>query len=174
MKRWQIIIFCTLLALLALSVFVNVMLLLQRNTTPKEVVADTARVTLIDTVPYYEPVPKDSFVVRYIKERLPIANDTMQEHIADISNIVDSVEVQLPIEQKRYADSTYTAWVSGYHPTLDSIFVYPRHEVMTITNTIRQKPKRWGVGLNVGYGITQKNGMQPYIGIGVQYNLFSF
>lgn len=173
MKRWHKIIFGTLLTLLALSVFVNVMLLPQRNTPPKEVVADTARVTLIDTVPYYKPVPKDSFVVKYITTRLPVAKDTT-EHIADISNIVDSVDVQLPIEQKRYADSTYTAWVSGYHPTLDSIFVYPRHEVMTITNTIRKKPRRWGVGLNVGYGITPKNGMQPYIGIGVQYNLFSF
>lgn len=174
MKRWQKIIFCTLLALLALSVFVNVRLLPQRNTPPKEVVTDTARITLIDTVPYYKPVPKDSFVVKYITERLPIANDTTQDHIADISNMVDSVEVQLPIEQKRYADSTYTAYVSGYKPRLDSIFIYPRQEVLTITK--REKIKRWSIGIHAGYGAALKGEPQlsPYIGIGVSCNLFHF
>ena len=41
-------------------------------------------------------------------------------------------------------------------------------------NTIgKQKPKRWGIGVQGGVGITPKL-VQPYIGIGVSYNLFTF
>lgn len=130
-------------------------------------VSDTVVVTIVDTVRIVCPVVRDSLVVRYVTERLPVKRDSVQ------IGCTDSVDVEIPITQKRYADSTYTAWVSGYRPSLDSIHIYPRHEVITITNTIRQKPKRWNVGLNVGYGLTPK-GLQPYVGVGVSYNLFSF
>ena len=33
----------------------------------------------------------------------------------------DTVFVHLPIEQRQYSDPSYTAWVSGYRPQLDSI-----------------------------------------------------
>lgn len=158
-----------LVCLLIVSVLFNIMLLVERHSQDRVITSsDTTRVTVIDTISYLYPTPVDSVVVRYVTERLPTVRDTVH------SIFVDSVAVEIPITQKRYADSTYTAWVSGYKPSLDSIYVYPRHDVVTITNTIRLKPKRWGVGLNVGYGITPKNGMQPYIGIGVNYNLFSF
>ena len=161
--------------LFLLSLMLNVAFIVRQAQQAERTVSDTTSVTVIDTIPYLHPVSVDSVVVRYETERLPHVKDTSISLTRPMHSIcTDSVSVKIPITQKRYADSTYTAWVSGYHPTLDSIFVYPRHEVMTITNTIRQKPKRWGVGLNVGYGITPKHGMQPYIGIGVQYNLFSF
>lgn len=157
-----------LVCLLIVSILCNVMLLVRKSSQSGQTASDTTRVTIIDTTLYKHPVPVDSVVVRYVTERLPAKCDTVQ------IGCTDSVDVEIPITQKRYADSTYTAWVSGYNPTLDSIHIYPRHEVITITNTIRQKPKRWGVGLNVGYGITPHHGMQPYFGIGVIYNLFSF
>ena len=157
-----------LVCLLIVSILCNVMLLVRKSSQSEQTTSDTTRVTIIDTILYKHPVPVDSIVVRYVTERLPAKRDTMQ------IGCTDSVDVEIPITQKRYADSTYTAWVSGYNPTLDSIHIYPRHEVITITNTIRQKPKRWGVGLNVGYGITPHHGLQPYVGIGVNYNLFSF
>lgn len=154
--------------LLIVSILCNVMLLIRKSSQSVQITSDTTRVTIIDTILYKHPVPVDSVVVRYVTERLPAKHDTMQ------IGCTDSVEVEIPITQKRYADSTYTAWISGYNPSLDSIHIYPRHEVITITNTIRQKPKRWGVGLNIGYGITPHHGMQPYVGIGVNYKLFSF
>lgn len=158
-----------LVCLLIVSILFNIMLLVERHSQERVITSsDTTRGTVIDTIPYLYPTPVDSVVVRYVTERLPTVRDTVH------SIFIDSVAVEIPITQKQYADSTYTAWVSGYKPSLDSIYVYPRHDVVTITNTIRLKPKRWGVGLNVGYGITPKNGMQPYIGIGVNYNLFSF
>lgn len=136
--------------------------------------ADTVRVTYTDTVRYAAPVARESVVVRYVAVRLPVARDTAGEHLADVGKKVDSVSVQLPIEQKRYEDSTYTAYVSGYAPRIDSIFVYPRREVVTV-RTVRTewKNKRWGVGVQAGYGLTSK-GAQPFVGIGVSYYLFSW
>lgn len=159
-----------LVCLLVVSVLFNIVLLVEKSPYGKQITtSDTTRVTIIDTIRYLHPIPKDSIIVRYETRLLPSVRDTSMQ-----IGCTDSVRVEIPITQKRYADSTYTAWVSGYSPTLDSIHIYPRHEVVTITNTIRQKPKRWGVGLNVGYGFTPKNGMQPYVGIGMSYNLFTF
>lgn len=171
----NIVLAYVLACLLLLSLMLNVSFIVRQARQAVQTASDTTRVTIVDTIPYLHPVPVDSVVVRYETERLHSVEETGNSLTRPMYSIcTDSVSVKIPITQKRYEDSTYTAWVSGYHPVLDSIFVYPRHEVMTITHTIRQKPKRWGVGLNVGYGITPKHGMQPYIGVGVRYNLFSF
>ncbi len=77
-------------------------------------------------------------------------------------------------EQACYEDSLYRAWVSGYRPRLDSIEVYPRTVFRTVTNdiyhTIVPKKKRWGLGVQAGYGYP--GGI--YIGIGCSYNLFQW
>lgn len=77
----------------------------------------------------------------------------------------DSVTISLPITQKVYRDSTYTAYVSGFDAKLDSISVYSK----MITVTKREPPPAFTFGVQAGYGITPA-GMQPYIGLGVQYN----
>lgn len=127
-------------------------------------------VTVVDTVTCYRPVPRDSAVVRYETVRLMVA-DTARVTITDTVRVADSVEVAVPITQKVYEDSLYRAYVSGYRPRLDSIFVYPRHEVITVTR--QAKPKRWGIGLQAGYGVGC-GGIGPYIGIGVSYDLWNF
>lgn len=162
---------------------------------------DTIKTTFVDTIPYYKPVPKDSTVIKYVTATLPKADDkednfpnktvtklpesvqkfpesdkNLQDSVQNFGKSVpkDSVTVQIPITQKVYEDSTYTAYVSGYRASLDSlIFKMPR-EVVTIKE--HSKPKRWSVGVQVGYGMTLKGTPQftPYIGVGVSYNLFSF
>lgn len=127
---------------------------------------DTVRVTVVDTVTYRQPVAKDSVVVKYVTKKLPIVRDTV--HYTH----TDTVRIRLPVTQRRYEDSTYTAWVSGYEAKLDSIRVYSHREIMTVTNRPRDKPRRISLNLNVGYGITTK-GAQPYIGFGVGYRLLS-
>ena len=101
-----------------------------------------------------------------------------EEHFEDMGEMVtpDSAYVVVPISQTVYEDSTYTAYVSGYRATLDSLIFRMPREITTITNTHYQKPKRWSVGIQVGYGMTLKGTPQfsPYVGIGVSYNLFSF
>lgn len=134
-----------------------------------------SREVYYDTIPYYKPVPKDSVVIRYETATLPIAAPAAQEVAADTLTAAvqttegDSAKVVIPITQTTYEDSTYTAYVSGYRARLDSIFVYPRREVVTI----KKPPKRWSIGVQAGYGYTPK-GFQPYIGVGISCKLWEF
>lgn len=77
-------------------------------------------------------------------------------------------------EQAYYEDSLYRAWVSGYRPRLDSLMVFPRTVYQTVTNDIYHKivpkKKRWGLGLQAGYGYPGG----AYIGVGVSYNLLQW
>nr|WP_314698851.1 hypothetical protein [uncultured Prevotella sp.] len=139
---------------------------------------DVVRDTVIykDTITYYKPVPRDSLIVRYRTATLPVANKVSKDDNDDslLSQPAeqdggDSAAVVVPITQKVYEDSTYKAWVSGYEPQLDSIFVYQKTQV--INHYIREKPKYWGIGLQIGYGCTGKE-LRPYVGIGVNYNIF--
>lgn len=132
--------------------------------------------TVYDTIPVFidMPVPRDSMVIRYATVTVPVY-DTIRTHSTD-TLFSDSTTVILPITQKVYKDSTYEAWVSGYMPALDSIRVF--QPVTTITNTITQtevryKIKRWGLGVQVGVGFTPSK-IEPYIGLGVTYNIFSW
>ena len=64
--------------------------------------------------------------------------------------------------------------MSGWHPSLDEISVYPLTEVITRTEVVRVKEKaRWGLGLTAGYG-AGNGGLTPYVGAGVTYNLLSW
>ena len=133
---------------------------------------------------HHAPVPSDSNVVRYDTiwpdnkevKNIPKSGNKRAENIPQKAekiweDTLKSAEnipqpVVIPITQKVYKDSDYTAYVSGYHSSLDSISV--RHKVTTIT--IKQKARRWNVGVSAGYGMTPK-GFQPYVGIGVTFNL---
>lgn len=132
-------------------------------------------ITRTDTIIARTPAARDCALVRYVTVRVPVRvpvahADTSTDGQAGTRE--DAAEAVLPITQARYTDdSTYTAWVSGYSPALDSIHVYPRHEVVTITNTVRRKPKRWDVGIHAGYGMTPK-GFQPYVGVGVSWRIW--
>ena len=148
--------------------FMNVALMRHYFRGQAEEWKDTVRVTVVDTVTYDKPVSRDSLVVRYVRMRVPIVHDTVHPIC------IDSADVNIPITQKQYCDSTYTAWVSGYEPSLDSIMVYNKREVVTINKIIKEPPNRFVVTFNVGYGLTPQKGLQPYIGIGVGYKLFSF
>lgn len=188
---------CLFLAVFVASLLLNVHHYAGGTTEPYR---DTVRTTFVGTIPYYKPVPKDSTVINYVTVRLPVKDDkednfpnkgvpknpetapktpeTVPNSRDSVGNfgksVPDSVNVHIPITQKVYEDTNYTAFVSGYNPSLDSlIFKMPR-EVVTIKEY--QKPKRWSVGVQVGYGMTLKGTPQfaPYIGIGVSYNLFSF
>ena len=36
------------------------------------------------------------------------------------------------------------------------------------------KPKKYGIGINLGYGITKNGILSPYVGFGISYNIMSF
>lgn len=133
---------------------------------------DTIRTVFVDTVKYFKPVPKDSAVVRYVTVKLPTTatadRDTSFAHLINVTSEMDSdsAEVVIPIAQKIYEDSLYTAYVSGYNPSLDSLTLRQPKEVVTI----RQTPKKWNVAVFAGYGVTPK-GFQPCIGVGASCTL---
>lgn len=122
--------------------------------------------TLWDTVHIDRPV--------YITETIV---EQVLYPVTDTVTLHDTTYVSLPRSQKEYADSTYHAWVSGYLPQLDSIEVYGKTQVHTITIRETAKPKRWGVGLQAGMGVTTAEGKvvtAPYVGVGLTYNLLAF
>lgn len=91
--------------------------------------------------------------------------------LTDTMRIGDTVVYR---EQAYYEDSLYRAWVSGYRPRLDSLQIFPRTVYQTVTNdvyhTIASKKKRWGLGLQVGYGYP--GGW--YTGVGISYDLWQW
>lgn len=146
--------------------------------------SDTTRCVVIDTVPYYEPMTIDSRIlgmdryvfpiIKYKEDTIPMRN--IAENVAVNTMLIpDSVAIELPVLQRHYRDSVYEAWVSGpVDPRLDSVYVFPRREYVTIRSVSPQtKPKRWHVGISAGYAATRR-GLDPYIGIGVTYSLWSF
>ena len=130
------------------------------------------RDTIFDTITFRRPIPVDSVVIRYVTVNLPIESDSSN---TDTTTVPDSIKTIIPITQKEYKNSLYHAWVSGYMPSLDSIHVRSIIQKETIYKPT--KPKRWGIGLQLGGGFTFHNGRYypaPYIGIGIHYNIFSW
>ena len=136
--------------------------------TKKEIieVRDTIEKISYDTIFVDRPI---AYKVKEIK------HDTVR--ITDVKH--DSVDVILPVIYKEYRDSAYSAWVSGYQDVnLDSIKVYQKTKTIQINNTnyiTKYKNRPFSVGIQAGYGYDFMNKRSsPFIGIGVQYNLFSF
>ena len=128
--------------------------ILQRDTLPPIVRIDTVRDTLL--------VPKYVQVERF---------DTIRE-------TVDGKPVYLPVPISSYLftdDSTYKVEMEGYNVKARSIEVYPRTVTQTVIERIEVpgKPKRWGIGISAGAALTPQ-GIRPYLGVGVHYQLIVF
>ena len=175
----------SLLLLLGVSLFWNYKQYRDIKEKPK-VVRDS--VTVIQFVEKKDSLPpaKSETVVGTVNVPRPkkIDDTELSNGIPDsfpnlsqnIPNAETEDSLELEITQKVYSDSTYTAYVSGYRPSLDSIFV--RQKV--ITNTIHEKEtievkkfRRWNLGLIGGYGYGfQSKTFEPFIGVGVTWNIF--
>lgn len=130
-----------------------------------KVVTDTLIVERWDTVKIVEPHE----VVRYVQRY-----DTIR--LTDEPRIVITIDSTaiIPIEQAVYSDSTesaqYTAYVSGFRAELDSININCKNTETIITNTT--EIKRFGVGLQLGVGVSPQGVAAPYLGVGVYYRLW--
>lgn len=132
-----------------------------RSPEPECIVqVDTLRIR--DTLLVEKPVPVEVRVV-----------DTMLVAVTDTIRLSDTVYLRIPREIKQYEDSLFRAQVSGYRPSLDWIEVYPQTEVVT-RNIFVDSRKRWGVGLQAGYGAYVAGGqvrLAPYVGVGISYDI---
>ena len=168
-----------LMGLIALSVALNVWLLTRGQVEPSVVVEHD---TLWRDTTIYKPVASDSVKtgeVVYIK--VPVGGAGCQGTVPwqDSAKVQspdsrDSIEVPIAIEQKRYDDSLYTAWVSGFRPALDSIRLHQPEITTTITKTIVQKAPRLSLGLSVGPGVSidRDHHMGIYVGFTANYRLW--
>ena len=171
-----------ILALFILSVATNVWLINRERHQPQPQVIIEQDTIWRDTT-INKPVAADSTKtgeIVYIKVPYPVPSGcqgtgTWQDSATYQSpGIPDSLEIPIPIEQKRYEDSLYTAWVSGFRPALDSIRLHQPEIVTTITKTIVKKAPRLSLGLSVGPGISidKDHHMGIYVGFTAQYRLW--
>lgn len=119
-----------------------------------------------DTVMHDRPV----YIYREVRDSIPVI-------VRDTITLRDTM--WLPKEVKIYEDSLYRAEVSGYMPNLDRIDIYAPTKIVTIEKEreIAVKAKnRWGLGVQVGYGVTvqKQPEFHPYIGVGISYNILSW
>lgn len=120
-------------------------------------IKDTISITKIDTITIIKPQP----VIRYVDR---IVRDTLYS--------VDSVliPVNIPIETKIYADSSYRAVISGYKANLDTISIFNKNQIQTI-NKITYKTKRINFSPSIGFGYGMFNRkFDMYVGFSIGYN----
>jgi hypothetical protein len=125
-----------------------------------QTVTDTLTITRVDTITIVKPQPY-KVVVR----------DTIV-----VNSFQNSQDWKVLVQEiKEYKDSTYYARISGINAYLEEIRVYPKTitQYITTTETIFTPPRKWSIGIQAGYG-AGKNGIQPYIGVGIQYDLLRF
>lgn len=148
MKPWKIVLTILLTAAICSAIGYGYGRLDAQGVTP---ITDT--ICFRDTVRDSIPMPVYETLVLEVPELFPvyitIGGDTIH----------DSIYIPVPITSKEYQTENYRAWVSGYKPSLDSVWVYPEKII------IREKPRRWGIGVIAGYGIG-RNGLSPYVGVG--------
>ena len=156
--------FWILVALFVVSIAVNVWQWRSRPVPGVVVERDTVwRDSIVR-----EPLPAETIQtgrVVYIKMAVP------QPHTRP-DTVHDSIEVPVPIVQKRYDDSLYTAWVSGYEPNLDSLRLHQPEIITTVTKTIVRSPLvTFGIQAGGGYGVFNRR-FDVFVGVGGQINLW--
>ena len=130
----------------------------------------------------HEPLPAEIRTETKIQTVVKLDTVLISAPIAVFWQILPNDTVRIGdtlLHRKRvvYEDSLYRAVVSGYvDPQLDSMTVYLRTVYQVETNdvyhpvTIKSKKKRWGFGLQVGYGYLGVF----YVGVGVSYDLWQW
>lgn len=135
------------------------------RTTDKEVITITDTLVLTDTIVKMQPKPYKVTII----DTIYLPQQTQQPQQPQQPQIDTLIR-----QEVIYKDSTYMAVVGGIEPYLKSIEIYPKTIYVNNTTTTTIKVRsRFGLGLQAGYGYG-RNGMQPYVGIGVQYNFMQW
>ena len=132
------------------------------RTTDKEVITITDTLVLTDTIIKMQPKPYKVTII----DTIYLPQQPQQPQQPQIDTLIRQEVI--------YKDSTYMAVVGGIEPYLKSIEIYPKTiYVNNNTTTTIKVRSRFGLGVQAGYGYG-RNGLQPYVGIGVQYNLIQW
>ncbi len=137
----------------------------RHRTTDKEVITITDTLVLTDTIVKMQPKPYKVTIIDtiYLPQQ---PQQPQQPQKPQIDTLIRQEVI--------YKDSTYMAVVGGIEPYLKSIEIYPKTiYVNNNTTTTIKVRSRFGLGVQAGYGYG-RNGLQPYVGVGVQYNLIQW
>ena len=146
-----------------------------RNEPETPIISKADTSSSVEPIEVERPKNKDSTVIHHVWVKVPVVPESAESVPEKAESAPDSALVDIPIERRVYEeDSLYRAVVSGWHPSLDTLMVYSK----TTTITIREKVpipdrRRWGIGIQAGAGAT-RNGLTPYVGVGVSYNLLTW
>lgn len=100
--------------------------------------------------------------------------DSIYVPVTDTLRMRDTLYVYLEREQIRWEDSLSVVYASGVKPQVDSVIHYVQQLVITKEIPVIQvKKTHWGIGVQAGVG-AWKDGLTPYVGLGVSYNILSW
>ncbi len=129
---------------------------------------DTISISRIDTFFASKPIKQTERVT----DTLWLSKGHTDKGNGVISNCKDKDSSKyMLITQKKYHDSTYTAYVSGVNPNLDSIRTYNRNTTKIITNTIEKITyKNSSVRFYlIGGADRLDNKYSPNVGLGISF-----
>lgn len=128
---------------------------------PLETKVDT--LLIYDTMTVCEPV----FVDR-------VRLDSILVPVTDSIMVHDTIYAYLQREQVVWRDSMAVVYASGIMPQVDSVRHFREYKVVTIESIVPVKVKsRWGLGVQAGVGASM-DGLTPYVGVGLSYNILSW
>lgn len=96
----------------------------------------------------------------------------LTEVCKDTVTLRDTVLVEVPIYTYIAQDSLYRVEAEGFNVHFKRIDVYPRTVYRTQEKVVKTSDK-WGLGVQVGYGASEQ-GLSPYVGVGISYNIFTW
>lgn len=116
-----------------------------------------------DTLKVTEP----KFITRRVVDSIPYP-------VTDTIRMRDTLYVLLERQQVTWEDSLSRVYASGIDPVVDSVIHFTQDLIITKEIPVIQvKKTRWGIGVQAGIG-AGKDGLTPYVGVGVSYNLLSW
>lgn len=168
--------------LLAISAAYNIIYIRARVSGGADGQTRTDTVRLVDTLRYVSPAPVRDTIIRYVRVPVelprpdnpgsPVNPGNSAESAEKADSASDTAAVIIPITSRTYSTPEFTATVSGYQPSLDSITIHAPRTIIT-NNPPAAKSKPWGIGIAAGIG-AGRGGITPFIGITLQYSLIRF
>ena len=147
-----------------LSILFNLIYIKYNNIYNKNNNIDTVEIVKVDSF-----IKVDTVTKWYPKPVKIEIKDTIYIPIDSVKTEGDSI--LLPRETKTYEDSTYKAVVSGFHPKLEEITIFPKTYTIEKTKTVTVTKKdhwNYGIGLGAGYGLFNRK-FDIYAGFTVGY-----
>lgn len=132
-----------------------------REAPETQIVTRVDTLVIRDTVTVSEPISVTRWRV-----------DSVAFPVRDTVRVQDTLFVYLERERVRWKDEYCEVFASGVQPSVDSVRHYISERV--ILKTVPEKVRsRWGIGVQAGYGASRQ-GLSPYIGVGVSYNILTW